>query len=191
MKINTLLIIICTAFTILSCNNKVQTPKPHGFLRIDVPEHNYVEYNNHETFKFLRSTASTIEKDNEYDSQKYWINIVYPSLNAKIHLSYKRINNNFRNLCDDSHKIAYKHYIKAEAIKEVEYQNPKNNVYGILYQIKGNTASSVQFFATDSTKHFLRGSLYFNCKPNKDSLRPLIKYINKDIQVLVESIKWE
>ena len=65
MKINTLLIIICTAFTILSCNNKVQTPKPHGFLRIDVPEHNYVEYNNHETFKFLRSTASTIEKDND------------------------------------------------------------------------------------------------------------------------------
>ena len=45
-----------------------------------------------------------------------------------------------------------------------------------MYDLKGNTASSLQFFVTDSTRNFLRGSLYFNAEPNKDSLAPVMDF---------------
>ncbi|NOZ45910.1 MAG: gliding motility lipoprotein GldD, partial [Chlorobi bacterium] len=69
--------------------------------------------------------------------------------------------------------------------------NYDDNVYGILYDIKGNAASSINFFVTDSTQHFLRGALYFNSKPNKDSLAPVVDFIRKDIVHLMETFKWK
>jgi gliding motility-associated lipoprotein GldD len=61
----------------------------------------------------------------------------------------------------------------------------------MLYNIKGNTASSVQFYLTDSVNHFLRGSLYFDVKPNKDSLAPVINFIRGDIEHFMESFSWK
>ena len=63
-------------------------------------------------------------------------------------------------------------------------------MYGILYQIKGNAASQVQFLLTDSVKHFLRGALYFNNRPNKDSIAPVANYITEDIVRLMETAEW-
>lgn len=181
------LIIVCT---LVSCNNKKSTPKPYAYMRIDLPTRKYQDLKTGYPFSFSYSKHAYIEQDKAYDAEKYWINVVYPSINAKIHLSYKDVTNNFAAYSDDSHKLAYKHYIKAEAINEKGYTNKKDNVYGIVYNIKGNTASSIQFFVTDSTKHFLRGSLYFNCKPNKDSLAPFIQYMHTDIKHMIESFKW-
>ena len=183
----TLLIIIM----FFACKNEAYIPKPYAYYRIDLPKQEYQNLTNDSPFSFEFSKHAKIEKDKAYDSQKYWINIVYPTLNAKIHLSYKDVTNNFEAYNEDSHKLAYKHYIKAESIDEKEYKNDKKHVYSLIYDIKGNTASSIQFLVTDSTKHFLRGSLYFNCRPNKDSLAPLINYIHKDIEHLVESFKWK
>jgi len=64
-------------------------------------------------------------------------------------------------------------------------------VYGILYDLKGNTASSVQFYVTDSVKHFLRGSLYFEAVPDADSLAPVINFFRGDIVHLIETLKWK
>ena len=68
--------------------------------------------------------------------------------------------------------------------------NEENKVYGVLYDIHGNSASNLQFFATDSIENFLRGSLYFNTIPNADSLQPVKDYIKEDLQNLIESLKW-
>ena len=78
---------------------------------------------------------------------------------------------------EESRKFAYDHTIKADAINEKIYINPSQKVYGTIYYIQGNAASSIQFFLTDSTKHFLRGALYFNETPNIDSLQPVIDFI--------------
>ncbi|MGB5989801.1 MAG: gliding motility lipoprotein GldD [Marinifilaceae bacterium] len=174
-----------------SCSNKIAIPKPYAYYRIDLPTQKYKITDDKYPFSFEYHKEAFIEKDKAYDAGKYWINIVYPALNAKIHLSYKELNNNFQTYNEDSHKLAYKHAIKAEAINESEYKNKKNNIYALIYNIKGNTASSVQFFVTDSTKNFLRGSLYFNCIPNKDSLTPMIDYIHYDIEHIIESFKWK
>jgi gliding motility-associated lipoprotein GldD len=80
--------------------------------------------------------------------------------------------------------------VKADAITEQAYLNDENRVYGILYELKGNTASNIQFVLSDSTKHFLRGALYFNVNPNKDSIAPVVDYIREDIIRLVETLEW-
>ena len=92
---------------------------------------------------------------------------------------------------DDVHTIAYKHSIKADDIIESRISYPKNHVYGIIYDITGNAASSVNFFVTDSLQHFLNGSLYFRVSPNADSLAPLIDYFRKDIMHMLETLKWK
>jgi gliding motility-associated lipoprotein GldD len=120
-----------------------------------------------------------------------WFNIEFHDYRAKIYVSYKRINNNLAEILNESHEFAYSHSVKADAISEKPWLNPDNNVYGILYEIKGNTASAVQFFVTDSTKNFLRGALYFSAQPNEDSLLPVIDFFREDIIHLVETLKWK
>jgi len=71
------------------------------------------------------------------------------------------------------------------------FENPEKKVYGILYDLTGNTASSVQFVLTDSTKHFFRGALYFENVPNKDSIAPMSAYIREDVIRLMESFEWK
>lgn len=181
-------------FTILlsGCKNEKIIPKPYGYMRFDLPDKEYKLFEKNDyPYSFDIPTYSSVEKDKAYDTQKYWINICFPSLNGKIYISYKQVDNNLRNLTDDAHKLAYKHTQIAEAIRETQFSNPSRSTYGLIYEIIGNTASPIQFFVTDNTKNFIRGSLYFNCKPNKDSLSPVINYIHKDIIRLMESIEWQ
>jgi gliding motility-associated lipoprotein GldD len=83
------------------------------------------------------------------------------------------------------------HISKADAISEKYFIDEENKVYGILYDLKGNTATAVQFYMTDSTKHFLRGSLYFSSEPDADSLEPVIGYFREDIIHLIETLRWK
>lgn len=112
-------------------------------------------------------------------------------MNAKIHLTFSFLNKNLDTLIDDSHTLAYKHTVKADAIEKIAYFNDTTKVYGLLYNLKGNVASPVQFYMTDSVKHFLRGSLYFNSTPNKDSLLPSVEFIREDIKHIFETLEWK
>ena len=90
---------------------------------------------------------------------------------------------------EDCHHLAYTHTIKAESINEKYFKN--REIFGLIYYIEGNTASSTQFFITDSTRHFLRGALYFNQHPDKDSLAPVIDYLREDIVTLMETLRFK
>ncbi len=83
------------------------------------------------------------------------------------------------------------HITKADAINEQMIIDPERKVYGILYDLKGSTATAVQFFVTDSTKHFFRGSLYFFAEPNPDSLAPVNEFFREDIIHIIETLKWK
>jgi len=83
------------------------------------------------------------------------------------------------------------HIARADAISERYFENDSARVYGILYDLKGNAATAVQFYMTDSVRHFLRGSLYFNSPPNADSLDPVVRYFREDIITLIETLKWD
>jgi gliding motility-associated lipoprotein GldD len=167
------------------------TPKPRGYLRIDFPEKEYTRFDSSCPYSFSYPVYSRVVPDDDYNSEPCWINIEFPSFEGKIHISYKKVKGNLFEYMEDSRSLAYKHTIKADAIRETVYSDPEANVHGILYDIRGNAASSLQFYLTDSNRHFLRGSLYFNVLPNKDSLAPVIAYFREDIIYLIESFEWK
>ncbi|MFC2098721.1 gliding motility lipoprotein GldD, partial [Bacteroidota bacterium] len=166
-------------------------PKPRGYLWIEFPEKNYTLYDSVCPFLFEYPVYSRIVPDTDYNSEPCWINIEFPKFDGKIHISYKEVDGNLYDFIEDSRTLAYKHTIMADAIKETVYSYPEQDVHGILYDIKGNAASSLQFYLTDSNRHFLRGSLYFNVEPDKDSLAPVIVYFREDIVHLMESFEWK
>jgi gliding motility-associated lipoprotein GldD len=175
----------------LLCCKRHYTPKPAGYLRIDFPEKIYQIYNSSCPFTFEYPLYGKIIADTSRIAEPCWINIEFPSFGGKIHISYKSVRNNVNVYIEDSRTLAYKHTVKADAISETLYTNDEKKVYGLLYQIKGDAASSVQFYLTDSTRHFLRGSLYFNVQPNADSLAPVIDFFMEDIMHLVETLEWK
>lgn len=183
--------LICSI--ILSLSSCVQTsiPRPYGYFRVDLPKHVYRMIDTlNLPYRFdLPENAKLIQRDAKDD--KFWIDIYYPKLNASIYCSYKPVKGNLIDLLEDTRKIVYKHSIRADGIGEKVYDHPEKNVHGILYDLKGNTASSVQFVLTDSLHHFFRGALYFNNVPNKDSIAPMSNYIREDVIRIMESFEWK
>ena len=177
---------------------KVSVPKPKGYFRIDLPKKEYKVFDITESshrdlpFSFEYPVYGKLSLQEENAKEPGWLNIEFPFYKAIIYLTYKDINNNFDGLMDQSYKMNVKNHIsKADAIKEQVISNQENKVFGILYDLKGNTASAVQFYVTDSLKHYLRGSLYFAAEPDADSLKPVIDFFRGDIVHLIETLKWK
>ena len=125
------------------------------------------------------------------DILKKWLKIEYPSLKATIDITYRKVDNNLRELLIESEKLVFKHTSKAEQITSNDYLNDQKKVYATLHNITGNAASQLQFHITDSINHFIKGALYFKIKPNYDSVLPAVAYIKKDILHLIETFNWE
>jgi hypothetical protein len=49
----------------------------------------------------------------------------------------------------------------------------------------------MQFFTSDSTRHFLRGAVYVNTATQNDSLAPIIDFIKQDALHLVKTLQWK
>lgn len=173
----------------LSCK-KDAIPRPRGYFRIDFPVKNYVKKTTDCSFSVeIPDYAKLIKNTSVQDN--CWYNIVFPNYKATIYLTYKEIqNNNLSVLTEDIRKLAYKHIIKADDIEEKVILRSEGNVYGLVYKISGNTASNISFYLTDSSTHFLSGSLYFEAQPNKDSLAPAIQFFSEDVVHLTESLIW-
>jgi gliding motility-associated lipoprotein GldD len=185
-------ILLTIGFTCLlgSCN-KTTIPRPYGYFRVDLPEHAYRTIDTlNLPYRFdLPKNALLISRKAE--GEMFWIDLYYPKLNASIYCSYKPVKGNLIDLLEDTRKIVYKHSVRADGIGEKVYDHPEKNVHGILYDLRGNTASSVQFILTDSTHNFFRGALYFNNVPNKDSIAPMANYIREDVIRIMESFEWK
>lgn len=190
-------IFICTVVVLSGCHNRVNVPRPRGYFRIALPEKSYVRYT--DTRENVRKLPFTFEYPSygkiSYESQDItapgWLNIDFPEFRARIYLTYMGVNKNLGSLMDQAYTLNVKnHIIKADAINESVITNREKKVYGILYDLKGNTATAVQFFVTDSIKNYLRGSLYFSVEPNPDSLAPVTEFLRKDIDHLIETFEW-
>ncbi len=189
------LLFVLSAF--VGCR-EVNVPKPKGHFRIDLPQKEYRLFNQNKAeekdfpFSFEFPVYGNISFDSDMSKKAGWFNIDFPQYGASIYLTYKAINNDFDGLMEQTYKMNVKNHIsKADAINEQIFNNPVNRVYGTLYDLKGKTATAVQFYATDSINHYLRGSLYFNAEPDADSLAPVIDFFRKDIIHLVESLEWK
>ena len=171
--------------------NKVSTPKPYSYFRIATPDTAYLpfvsQFSNY-PYTFDLSRNAVVQP---VDNEPYWVNLYYPDLGATIHCSYKPVRRNLRELTNDALDLVYRNANFASAIPEQGYSHPEARVYGVLFDLEGNTASSCQFFVTDSVRHFFRASVYCNCHPNADSLAPIYNYLRKDVIKMVETFEWK
>lgn len=192
MRLKTLKIVGLIGILLLcnACRDRY-VPKPYGYFRIHIPDTAYIDYNaDSYPYRFEQSANAVVQERIEKGEQ-FWIDITYPEFNADIHCSYKPIQHNLRELSDDAQKFVYKHASKASAIPEQEYTDDEKRIYGVYYELQGNTASPYQFYLTDSIEHFFRGAVYFNNPTNPDSLAPVIDYMKDDIRHLIETFEWK
>lgn len=176
---------------VLSCGQNY-VPKPKGYPRIALPEKNYQVFDTNYPYSFEFPQYAIIVADKDTSSEPYWIDVIYPRFRGQLHVSYKTISKNLTQLTEDTRKFAMKHIPKASNIDEEPYVNESRRVFGIIYSIYGaGTASTYQFYLTDSSEHFLRGALYFNMAPNNDSLAPVIDFIKEDIKHMIYTFNWK
>lgn len=187
---NSILFLLVTIF-FASCESDNYTPKPTGYFRIDLPEKKYQATTLDCPFQFEIPTYANITHNPNQTENPCWFDINFKDLNASIYMSYKPVNNNINDYLEDSRTLAFKHTVKAFDIEQNIISFPERKVYGLVYEIEGNTASSYQFHLTDSNNHFIRGSLYFNNLPNQDSIQPVLTFIKKDIEQIFNTLEWK
>lgn len=175
---------------LLTSCGKNYVPKPFGYFRIALPEQRYQPFDS-PAYPFRFEISESAEVQNRPGNGGMWFDIVYPSLNARINCTYLPVRGNLRALSDDAQEFVYKHASMANSIPEQGFENPDKDMYGVFFSIRGNTASPYQFYMTDSTRHFLRGAVYFNCVPNQDSLAPVFDFMETDLRHLIETLEWK
>jgi gliding motility-associated lipoprotein GldD len=189
------LTLVIAAF--FACNSEYSAGKKKGYFKINFPEKKYQSFNQPGyPYTFEYPTYGNIIKDSTFFDDKagdWWINIDIPKLAGRIHISYKPINalNNFDSLVRDGFKMAYKQHVDVSTGIEDSVMRTANNVEGIYFSLGGNTATANQFFLTDSTKHFLRGALYFDAAPNADSLGIVNEFLKADLRHLISTLQWK
>jgi gliding motility-associated lipoprotein GldD len=188
-------LIVALTVVLIACQADY-TPRPKGYFRIDLPHKEYQAYDPVGCpFTFEIPSYAMVTKDSLYNDRPSenpcWMNVDFPDFKGKIYLSYKPINEDqqLHVLIEETHKLTTKHVVKADGIEE-HLLMTDNGVYGLLYDVAGNAASSLQFFLTDSTRHFIRCSMYFYATPNQDSIRPVSEFIREDAIHLIKTLKW-
>jgi len=175
----------------LSCT-EVHNPKPKGYNRFDMPKPEYVKLQESHPYTFEYSKYSVVAPHKSKNSEPHWIDISYPEFGATVELTYKNLQdkgNSINSVVFDSHKLTNKHNVKAYAIEESVITTKKGHTAAI-FELSGEVPSQFQFFITDSTKHFIRGALYFPISTKNDSLSPAINYIKTDLYHLINSLDW-
>lgn len=189
-----LYLLLCTLY-LSSCgsdSDDIQTPKPNAYFRVDLPKKKYTVFSDSCPFEFeYPSNYAIVLPDNDLNSEPCWKNVVFPRFRAEVHLTYKSLDNNLNKFLDESWTLATRHQVKASGMPETLIRRDSAKVYGLMFEIEGNAASSIQFYVTDSIHHFLRGSLYFFARPNYDSLSPIITFIKQDVERMITTLKWK
>ncbi|MBT8231690.1 MAG: hypothetical protein KJN84_03605 [Bacteroidia bacterium] len=184
---------------LVSCNDtRVPLPKPRIYPKVNYPSGKDLVFSKSQCpfemtvptyFKYIKD-----EKKNKGEAQySCWFDLVCEELNTNVHFSYVPIttSKNLEVLTEDAFEMVDRHNVKASYRDEIKISNSANNVYGFLFQIDGPVASPTQFFLTDSTQHFVRGSLYFNDVVNRDSIAPVFAFLKKDLDIMLDTWVWK
>lgn len=193
-KLAAIFIILPLLFCACVPDEQVNTPRPRGYFRIALPDKNYIQCSD-STLPYTMEIPdySMLFQSSAPNAPSTWKDLFFGDFQATLYLSYNEITSDslFAELVNQSWEMTEAHQQMSQAMKDTIILRPDAKVYGTVIELGGNAASLLQFYMTDSTKNFLRGSLYFYAVPNKDSLQPVVDYIKKDIFHLVETLQWE
>ncbi|EAQ99779.1 gliding motility lipoprotein GldD [Maribacter sp. HTCC2170] len=185
MRVKCLYPIIIILLFISGCKEEV-LPKPRAMIRLQYPNSEYGLINT----KYFQFNKNLVSNFKQKDSNSLILD--YPTMKGSLFLTYKKVENNIDRLLIDAQRLSLEHAVKADGPPHAyPYVNEENQVYGVFFEVIGDAASQAQFYVTDSTNHFVTGSLYFYTKPNYDSIYPAASYLQNDIREIMESIKWK
>lgn len=195
----TFVFFIVTIFLLYSCEEKVYTPKPRAYPKVEYPTNEGFQLFDKEycNMKFEYPSYTQIAKDEFFFDDKprseCWFDMITPSLNSAVHCSFIPISSKdpLDELIKDSYELISKHNIKADYIDEFVVNKKEQKVYGICFEAHGPVASNFQFYLTDSVDNFFRGSLYFNTQTRPDSIAPIADFLKRDIMHLVNTFEWQ
>jgi gliding motility-associated lipoprotein GldD len=184
-------------FCIISCNDEgVKMPKQRMYPFINYPIKKDTIYSSSTCgFSFPHPTHFRFKKDSFFFGEKpvndCWFDLHSTAINTTIYCSYYDIKNRkgLDSLIKDAFELTNKHNIKANARKESVIQN-ENGLSGLLFEVDGPVATPIQFFITDSTKHFFRAAVYFDAKVNPDSTAPVLHFIKGDLEKMIEGFRF-
>ena len=169
-------------------------PKQSAYLRLDYPKPEYKLIDNKD-FPFFFETNTILSEISDIDINLESIDFIinYNQLNAQINFQYKNVNSNekLNAYILDLKMTIETHSTMANSVKIKDYSLKEKNIFGRIFDLSGDVASPYQFYLTDSTNNIISGLVYFNIKPNYDSILPAINYIENDIIHLIESFDWK
>lgn len=203
-----ILLILPVLITLFRCSSDYM-PKPKGYNRIELPKPTYASIPDTLPYEFEISNLARINTDTSWiymkliqeainpnekaEKERYWIDLVYDTLDADIEITYKAIQGKeelMKEYFGDAYKLTAHHQIKASSIEESILRTPLGHTASIA-EISGEVPTPIQFVTTDSSRHFLRGALYFKTATKNDSLSPVIDYIKRDIIHLLNTLEWK
>lgn len=173
-----------------ACGPEMTIPKPPTYLRMDLPEHSYKTYKSECGYQFEASDIFTVKSVSDSSGVTCHKDIDLGPLNGVIHFSYIQMIEPLSTYVNFANDKVDEHKLKATAIDDKHILHPENNVYGTFFEIQGDVASPFQFYLTDSTSKFISGVVYFNTRPNYDSLKPSLDYLKVDLLKMVNSFQW-
>jgi gliding motility-associated lipoprotein GldD len=190
--------IAVSLLALTSCSNNAPTPRPRAFPKVHYPQKAYQRFDaSYCDFTFAFPTYARIQQDTQFFEEKpehpCWFDIYIPDFDSRIHCSYYPVGDgkSLEELRADAFELVDWHNKRANYIEEIPIRNASKEVYGFAFRITGPAASPYQFFLTDRQNHFLRGALYFNTQARPDSLLPVVSFLVKDIEQLIETFAWK
>ena len=169
-------------------------PKQSAYLRLDYPKPEYKLIDDKD-FPFFFEANTRLSEISDIDINLRSIDFIinYNQLNAQINFQYKNVNSNekLNAYILDLKMTIETHSTMANSVKIKDYSLKEKNIFGRIFDLSGDVASPYQFYLTDSTNNIISGLVYFNIKPNYDSILPAINYIENDIIHLIESFNWK
>ena len=165
-------------------------PKPKGYFRIDLAEPQYQLWTPDCPFS-CEIPVHVVVKPREGEGMTCWNDLRFPSQRATVHLTYRTVGNDLAQLIGEAHEFKSKHESKAVKITNTRVLRDSARVYGNLFDVEGDVASPMVFYLTDSTDHFLYGALYFDTRPNADSLAPVTQRLREEMRHLATTLAWQ
>ena len=184
---NRILTLIGMCLLMVSCRNE-SVPRPTGYFRIDSYPAQYTATPLGNISLHINDSAQCITPDVITDKGVHWLNVVYPRYNATLYLSYIPLKENLDRLMAESIELVYRQNVNTEQVEAIVYENSEAQIYATLFSLSAESATPIQFVATDSIQYLLRGALYFDNPVKNDSVAPSILYLEEDIIYLIENI---
>ena len=173
-----------------SCDESNYLPREKGFLRLEFEKPTY------NTFSDESSALNFIYND-AYSSFEIVsdekIALRYKEIKISIVLSDVKLENisSFEESIQNFYMFLEPHRKKSNQISIKEFTSADNKRFAKVIEMRGQVASPLQFYVTDSINHFLFGSMNIMEKSDYDSIYPSVMYVKNDIFSIIESVNWE